>query len=228
MRSRVLTMLLTTAVTAGSVAVAAPARADVACSITGFSPRTVVVGARPVTKNFSVSTSGCDRQGWSIMEADFDFFVADSSPQHTFNPWDNSEAGRSSVIVDAYNSDFVQRERTFADGFTLLRATQWQSGTFNAGPEPVRRGGKVTVTGRLIVVDWRTDRYVPHAGQPVDVQFRTATGSYRTVASGRTGSDGSVRIAVTAPGSGVWRLSYAGNGTTAPATVTGDTVAMTG
>ena len=61
MKSRVLTALLAAVLTVGGVAIAAPAQADVACTITNFSPRTVVVGARPVTKTFSVSTTGCTK-----------------------------------------------------------------------------------------------------------------------------------------------------------------------
>ena len=208
--------------------VTVPAQAATACTITNFSPRTVVVGARPVVKTFGVSTSGCTRTSWSVLESEYEFFTSNYSPQYTFNPWDNAEAGRKDVIVTATNADFAERERVFADAFTLLRATQWQSGSFNAGPEPVKRGGKVTLRGRLIVADWGTDKYVPLAGKRVDVQFRTTTGTYRTVAVATTGSDGSVRTSVPASGTGIWRLSYAGSSTTASAVVAGDTVAMTG
>jgi hypothetical protein len=228
LRSQALTAVLAAVLTMTGVAVAAPAQAAPACTITNFSPRTVVVGASPVTKTFGVSTTGCTRTSWSVMESEFDFYVSKSSPQHTFNPWNNAEAGTKDVIVSATNADYSSRERVFANGLKLLRATQWQSGSFNAGPEPVQRGGKVTLRGRLIVADWSTDRYVPHAGIRVDVQFRTPTGTYRTVASTTTASDGWARVSVATPGTGIWRLSYAGSSVAAPSAAVGDTVQMVG
>jgi hypothetical protein len=92
----------------------------------------------------------------------------------------------------------------------------------------VYRGGKVTVRGRLLVVDWSADRYVPYAGKQVNIQFRTPTGAYQTVGTAVTGSDGWVRASVLAPQTGFWRLSVGGTATTASATVAGDSVQMVG
>ena len=36
------------------------------------------------------------------------------------------------------------RVTVFANGFTLKRASVWQTGSFNASPEPVRKGQAVT------------------------------------------------------------------------------------
>jgi hypothetical protein len=216
-------VLLVSALIATGVAVATPAQAA-GCSITNFSPRSVVVGLTPVTKSFAVSTSGCTRTGWNAMESDFSFYVYDRAPQQTFNPYSNGQAGAKDVIVTARSSTYERTERVFADGFSLRRRTTWQSKTFNAGPEPVRRGAPISVVGRLLVADWDHDRYVPYGSRTVAVQFRTPTGAYRTVKTALTNRDGWVRTTVPADTTGVWRLSYGGNTVAGPAVATGDSV----
>jgi hypothetical protein len=62
-------MLATLALATGGVAVAPVAPADVPCTITDFSPRSVTVGLTPITATFKVSTSGCTRTGWDVSEA---------------------------------------------------------------------------------------------------------------------------------------------------------------
>jgi hypothetical protein len=223
-RRGVLRALVTTGLTVAGLGVATPAQADVACTITNFSPRSVTVGLTPVTATFSVSTSGCNRAGWTAEDDGWAFYVYDDSPQETFNPWNNSEAGAMDVIVSAYNSDYNTRERVFANGFTLKRATTFQSGTWNAGPEPVRRGANVSLSGRLLIADWDNDRYGSYGGRPVDVQFRTATGTYTTVKTVTSDRYGWVRTTVPASSSGYWRLHYAGNTVAGRAVTAGDAV----
>jgi hypothetical protein len=227
-RSRVLTALLTTALTAAGVAIAAPAAADNPCTIRDFSPRSVTVGLTPVTATFGVSTSGCTLEMWVAEDDGFQFYAYDTSPQATFNPWRNSDAGPMDVIVSAYNSDYARRERVFANGFTLKRASTFQSGSFNASPEPVRKGAPISVTGRLLIVNWETDGYGPFGGRPVNVQFRTPSGSYTTVKTVTTDRNGWVRTTVPAGATGVWRLHYAGNAAAGRAITVGDTVQVVG
>jgi hypothetical protein len=213
--------LLVSALTASSVAVATPAQAA-GCTITNFSPRSVVVGLTPITKTFNVSTSGCSRTGWTV---EYDWtFMWDLAPQETFDPYWNSDAGPKDVIVTADSSTWETTERVFPDGFSLLRRTTWQSGTFNASPEPVRRGAPINIKGRLILADWENDRYGPYGGRSVSVQFRTPTGSYQTVKKVTTDRDGWVRTTVPADMTGVWRLSYGGNSVAGPSVATGDAV----
>ncbi|WP_448610059.1 hypothetical protein [Geodermatophilus sp. URMC 60] len=217
------TALLAGALTVAGVAGATPAQAAT-CTITNVSPRSVVVGLTPVTKTFAVSTSGCTRTGWDVMESDFSFYVYDRAPQWTFNPYSNSQAGAKDVIVTARSSTYDRTERVFADGFNLRRRTTWQSNTFNAGPEPVRKGAPVSIVGRLLVADWNEDQYVPYASRQVAVQFRTPTGTYKTVKTVLTNRDGWVRTTVPASVTGIWRLSYGGNTVAGPAVATGDSV----
>ena len=109
MKSRTTAVLATLTMAAAGIATAAPARADVPCTISTFSPRTVTVGIAPKTATFGLSTAGCYRAGWAL-EGD-DFFVFDSSPQNTFSPYSNSEAGPQDVVASAYNADYAERQR---------------------------------------------------------------------------------------------------------------------
>ncbi|SNS01189.1 hypothetical protein SAMN06893096_101346 [Geodermatophilus pulveris] len=80
------------------------------------------------------------------------------------------------------------------------------------------------MTGRLLIANWGTDVYGPIGGRPVDVQFRTATGTYQTVKTVRTDRGGWVRTTVPARASGYWRLHYAGNSYAGRAVAPGDPV----
>jgi hypothetical protein len=224
LRTRLTTVLVTLGLTLAGVASASPASADAPCTITNFSPRSVVVGLSPVTTTFKVSTTGCTPTYWNAQDSDWNFYASTYSPQDTFYPWFNSDAGPHDVVVSADNSSYAERQRTFVDGFDLLRRTTWQTGSFNASPEPVKKGAPVTVKGRLLVADWDADAYVPYAGRTVQVQFRTPNGSYATVGTAKTGKDGWVTTTVKATATGVWRLRYGGNSVAGPAYPTGDTV----
>jgi hypothetical protein len=224
MQKRFGTVLVALAMSMGGVTVAAPAQADAPCTITNFSPRSVVVGLTPITATFKVSTTGCARKGWDLQEAGYDFYVYDGSPQETFGPWSNSDAGARDVIVSAYNSGYQTREKVFADGFSLKRRTTWQAKSFNASPEPVRKGAKISIAGRLLLADWSKDAYVPYKGRKVAVQFRTPSGAYKTMKAALTDANGWVRTTVPATATGVWRLWYGGNTVAGPAVTVGDSV----
>jgi len=211
------------------VASATPASADVPCTITGITPTSVAVGIYPVTKKFGVRTSDCGEvQSWNITDNHRDSFmyVYDSGPYEAFGPSSNSEAGPHSTTIEVSNGDYYATQRTI-NGFSLKRYVYWQGGTFNASPEPVRKGKPVTLKGRLLVANWDTGRWQAARVVSVKVQFRTPNGSYKTVKSGvRTSSSGWVNTTVTAKQTGVWRLVYGGNSTAGSATTSGDSVKL--
>ena len=230
-RRRIAAVLTTLGVLATGLVTAAPAaQADSYCTITNFSPRKVVVGLSPVTATFKPTVSGCDVADWSI-EGDY-FYVYDiydgdtGTTREIFNPFDysNSEAGAQDVSVSADNSDYDETDRIFRGGFSLLRRTQWDAGTFNASPEPVKKGKSINITGRLRVVDWDNAKYVAYSARTVSVQFKTPTGSYATIKTTKTSSTGWIKTTVTASKTGTWRVVYWGNDHAAVATSIGDTV----
>jgi hypothetical protein len=214
-------LLATALVTAG------PAQADSPCTIESFGPARVTLGLVPTPRltTFTVKTSGCRLTNWTLEGNPF--YVFDASPQWPFQPLFNDEAGPRYVTIEADNGDHVTHNRVFADGFSLLRRTEWQSGTFNAAPEPVRKGRAISIKGRLRVVDWHMQKYVAYSHRTVSVQFRTGSAAYKTVKTATTSSTGWLDTTVTATATGDWRVVYWGNTVAAGATSAGDNVTVT-
>ncbi|MEY9996958.1 hypothetical protein ABIE67_008990 [Streptomyces sp. V4I8] len=134
----------------------------------------------------------------------------------------NANAGTWSVdaLVDTHTGDSV-----FAPGvrsFGLKRAARL---TVDAAPEPVAKGARITVTGKLVRANWDTYRYAGYAGQAVKLQFRPKdSGTYTTVATVATSNTGTLRTTVKAVKDGYWRWDFTGTATTGPAKATGDYV----
>ncbi|MEV1026895.1 hypothetical protein [Streptomyces sp. NPDC050264] len=97
----------------------------------------------------------------------------------------------------------------------------------NASPEPVKRGAKLTVTGKLTRANWEDRKYHGYSGQPVTLQFKKAgSSSYTTVKSVKTNSTGNLSTTVTASAAGSWRWSFPGTTSTAMVVSTGDNVQL--
>jgi hypothetical protein len=134
----------------------------------------------------------------------------------------NANAGTWSVdaSVDANDGDSV-----FAPGvgsFGLKRAARL---TVNASPEPVAKGARITVTGKLVRANWDTYRYAGYVGQAVKLQFRPkGSSTYTTVATVSTSNTGTLRTTVKAVKDGYWRWNFTGTTTTGPAKAIGDYV----
>lgn len=205
----------------------APARADSPCMIQSFSPARVTLGLTPTPKltTFTVKTSGCKLADWTLEGNPF--YVFNASPQWPFQPLFNAEAGPRCVTVEVGTGGHDSHNKVFVNGFSLLRRTEWQSGTFNASPEPVKKGKPISIKGRLKVVDWDIQHYVAYGHRTVSIQFKSPTGVYKTVKTTTTSSSGWVDTKVTATATGAWRVVYWGNSVAAAATSTGDTVKVT-
>lgn len=97
--------------------------------------------------------------------------------------------------------------------------------TVDAAPEPVVKGKKITVTGKLTRANWQTKKYGAYGGRSVSLQFReTGTSTFVTVKKVTSSSTGALKTTVTASKDGTWRWSYGGNDTTGAATSGGDHV----
>ncbi|MFI7413973.1 calcium-binding protein [Streptomyces sp. NPDC049627] len=134
----------------------------------------------------------------------------------------NANAGTWSVdaLVDAHDGDSV-----FAPGVGSFRLKRAARLTVNASPEPVAKGARITVTGKLVRANWDTYRYAGYADQAVTLQFRPKDSStYTTVATLHTSSTGTLRTTVKAVKDGYWRWNFTGTNTTGPAKATGDYV----
>jgi hypothetical protein len=152
------------------------------------------------------------------------------SPQSLNNGWagklvDAASAGAWGVEDpdDTDEDSVIPAQATLP--LTLLRRATF--GTFNASPEPVKKGKKITLTSTLSRINWngaKTLKYVGWAGK-AQVQFKAAGASeYTTVKTVKASSKGKVSTTVTATKTGTWRLFFAGLSTTAPATSGTDAV----
>lgn len=205
-----------------STVAAAPTASAAPCTITGFSPRTIVVGLSPVAKTFGVSAD-CPVDGWSIDIVDTPLYAYSGAPREVVYPPPNGVAGEKYDVVVEVDNDLDTSSRVFTDAFVVKRRTSFTA--INAGPEPVRKGKTLTVTGTLKVADWDANRYVALRGSTVDVQFKKkGSSSYKTVRTVKTSSTGGVRATFRATYDGTFRLSYGGSAARGPATSGGDSV----
>ena len=97
--------------------------------------------------------------------------------------------------------------------------------TVNAAPEPVAKGGTLTVKGALTRANWETGSYTGYRDQKVTLQFKakgaTAFTDVKTVTSG---TGGALSTTVKASKDGSYRFTFAGTSTTAAKTSAGDYV----
>ncbi|MFF7630331.1 hypothetical protein [Streptomyces cyaneofuscatus] len=105
-----------------------------------------------------------------------------------------------------------------------VQLKRWAKATVNASPEPVKKGKKLTVTGRLTRADWTKHKYTAVAGS-ARLQFRKkGSSAYTTVKTVKSNSAGALKTTVTASTDGYWRWTHNGSSITGPATSTADFV----
>ncbi|WP_216591450.1 calcium-binding protein [Streptomyces brasiliscabiei] len=209
-----------------NVGVSAARTVSVAATAKDRSGINGILGAKLVSSDDRIvhaRTADCARPSSTTMKCVFKFTLdADRTDYYDLR---NSSAGtwRFTAEAVAKDSDFYDLEtsaRIQVKRLARLATTQ-------AGPEPVAKGGKLTVTGTLTRADWNTNTYVPHAGRSVALQFkRSGTSTYTTVRTVTTDSAGKLRATVTANSSGTWRWKAAATSTTSGATAYGDSVTV--
>ncbi|WP_320777403.1 calcium-binding protein [Streptomyces sp. CRN 30] len=231
---------------AGAGASAGVAAGDPAVGgVTVNGGRDVVVGTTHDVR-FPVTVTGADGSGLSFADVDLKgphggFYTTDTfcetatacTTMFTVNahpapggddPVDLSNAQAGTWSVDALVST-GDGDSHFAPGagtFALKRAARL---TVNASPEPVAKGARITVTGKLSRANWDTYRYAGYTGRSVRLQFRPKnSGTYTTVATAKTDGTGSLRATAKAVKDGYWRWNFVGTGTTGPAKAAGDYV----
>lgn len=133
---------------------------------------------------------------------------------------DNPAAGTWKSTVHAVNDNNVSSD-TEGPNFFLQR---WAKMTNNASPEPVAKGGTITISGKLSRANWHDLKYHGYANHAVQLQFRTLTGTYSDVKTINTSSTGTLKTTVKAAQDGCFRFSFKGNTTTQPVKGVGDCV----
>jgi hypothetical protein len=132
----------------------------------------------------------------------------------------------ASAFIDANHNSFQDDGDIALDGLggsiTLLRQTKFGH-TFDAGPEPVRKGKPIKVSASLSTADWSTGTWTG-VDADVKVQFKGADQkSYHTVKT-VTAKAGELKTSVKATRSGYWRAVYSGSDTIAASTSGSDYV----
>lgn len=136
----------------------------------------------------------------------------------------NDEAGPWSAVVTAHETAPGVSVSTPAPSFAIVRAARLE---MQAGPEAVKKGKAVTVTGTLTRADWEAGKYRGYAGRQVDLQFRTPTGPNIWVKTFTSATDGRLETRVPATQDGCYRLVYGGNQTTGTAQSDSDCIKIT-
>ncbi|MFH8474662.1 hypothetical protein [Streptomyces sp. NPDC018000] len=126
---------------------------------------------------------------------------------------------------DPMNPDVSKIGFALQDGLGTARVQRLSKLTVNAAPEPVKKGGTITVTGKLSRANWETFKYQGYTGQSVKLQFRKkGSSTYTTVKTIKSSSTGDLKTTVKASVDGYWRYSFAGTSTTPAVSATGDFV----
>lgn len=99
--------------------------------------------------------------------------------------------------------------------------------TTDATPEPVAKGAKLTINGKLSRANWEDLKYHGFTGQEVKLQYRPAGAAhYSTVKTVKTGAAGKLSTKVTVTSAGSWRWYFPGTTTTARVVSVGDAVTL--
>lgn len=118
-----------------------------------------------------------------------------------------SAVGRGSETVEVYDNDY---NRTYRDGLPFYVRRNVVVNSFNASPEPVRKGSAIKVSGvvqRLSVNSYGDAKYVPYVSKLVNVYFRPSTSTqYTKVSYATTTSTGYFSRNITATVDGCWKV----------------------
>ncbi|MEU4091268.1 calcium-binding protein [Streptomyces sp. NPDC026673] len=170
------------------------------------------------------NTADCTKPSSTTRKCAFTFTL-DANDKDDYFDLQNDEAGTWHFTAEAaaMDQDFYDLETSA----TVKVKRYAKLSDTKASPEPVSRGGKLTVTGALTRANWNTNVYAGYTGQSVALQFKkSGSSAYTTVKTVKTDSAGKLRTTVTANSSGTWRWNFAGTGTTSGATAYGDGVSV--
>ncbi|MDF5752328.1 hypothetical protein [Spongiactinospora sp. TRM90649] len=220
MLKRIQTAIVAAAMGAGALALASPAAAVAAPTVSAVevTPAQVVVSGAPVTASFGFTTAN-GPENVELQLKPPGIGVGSPLTLTSKDLGDGKKAWSASKTFDRASATGTWTLLAVASGkdgsdsksasFTVTRQRDSQIVGFEADPRAVRKGGTVSLSGKLLVQDGRGWDGLP--GQRVSIQFK-ADRSYRwhDVTSDVTGRDGRFWTRVSAKWSGLWRAEYAG------------------
>ncbi|MFC9669816.1 calcium-binding protein [Streptomyces sp. NPDC056949] len=169
-------------------------------------------------------TASCTRPTSTTMKCTWKYSL-DANDTDDYADLKNSQAGTWQLDAEASANDhdfytLDSSKSVKVKRYAKLTATQ-------ASPEPVAKGGALTVTGALTRASWNTNVYAGYSAQVVALQFKkSGATAYSTVKNVTTDSTGKLKTTITASSAGTWRWKFAGTSTTSAVTATGDSVAL--
>ncbi|HET6261664.1 MAG TPA: hypothetical protein VFG99_05425 [Chloroflexia bacterium] len=132
----------------------------------------------------------------------------------------NADVGDWSSYITVWGPTMVGAA---GPSFSVLPAARLNA---NATPEVVAKDGNITVAGRLTRADWETVKYRGQDSRKVELQVRTAKGSYKTLRTVAATQAGQLTSTVTATQDLCFRYAFKGSSTTAAVTSKGDCVTV--
>ncbi|WP_214412828.1 hypothetical protein [Sphaerisporangium fuscum] len=201
---------------ASATAVVVKAAPDV--SSVEVSPSPVVVQDKdgtPVT--FSFVTDGATTGGFTLKRPDGSTVDVEAKKVGDSGGKQKWQGTRTFTRSDAPGGWNVSAKATSVVGtgkegkdFQVKQVWETDLAGFGASPEPVDRGDRLNLRGRLLING--TGGWKPYQGQKVYVAFRAEGSSgYDRVASDHTDESGRFSLGVRAERSGWWRAEYDGS-----------------
>ncbi|MEU9452230.1 hypothetical protein [Streptomyces sp. NPDC048277] len=146
-------------------------------------------------------------------------------PRYTLDS--NSDATTWKVAVSAkiWGSNGQLKSHEYLTGFGTVQVKRAAKVTANATPEPVAKGGTLTVKGAITRADWVKHKYVGFGGKSAKLQFRKkGSSTYTTLKTVTADSAGTLKTTVKASVDGSYRWTFGATSTTGGATSVADYV----
>jgi hypothetical protein len=141
---------------------------------------------------------------------------------------DDQRTGPMNVAIEAFIGESQEEGENLppaTETITVLHRTTWGA-SFNASPEPRRKGQTIKIVGKLRYADWTTNSYKGFGAWTL-LQFRPAGQEDYTNVKWVWNNGVEARTTVKADKTGSWRLRFPGDAANAPSNSKGDTVVVT-
>ncbi|WP_335936726.1 hypothetical protein [Streptomyces sp. PTD5-9] len=146
-------------------------------------------------------------------------------PRYTLDSNNDATTWKSAVWIQIWNAKGGLKSEQYLPLTPTVRVKRAAKVTVDASPEPVVKGRKLAVTGKITRADWAKHKYTGFGGKAAKLQFRKAgTSTYKTVKIVKANSTGALKTTVTASVDGYWRWTFGETNTTGGATAAGDYV----
>ncbi|MEV7976036.1 hypothetical protein [Streptomyces sp. NPDC086519] len=165
---------------------------------------------------------GCGDNGSQPADCGGEFSI---EPRYTLDSDNDATTWKIAAGAKIWGSDDKLKSQEILTGLGTVQVLRAAKVTANAAPEPVAKGGTLTVKGAITRADWVKHRYVGFGGKAARLQFRKkGSSTYTTLKTVRADSAGALKTTVKAAADGYYRWTFGATATTGGATSAGDYV----